>query len=257
MACSPSKPLPCTPTPLTHTPCFVPCERMWPGSHPWGGVNPNDGLLRHIAQPRASLSSWPPQPSGLGPPGPHWERPEVWLGYPNLSLPCVDTPSHPAMSCCAQASYSHLCWMQRAHHQRTVQLVADLWFLCNVQWAQRLSSVYVSSSEATAPHNGTKTLSITIKWVCVQGVKGKGVRGSEEVGGGACVSWMFRGMPRPDVGRWRLRAGGGWGGWGAVGLGQQRVGVCRIWENENWGAQAWMEDLFTNWMNTGVTAKSH
>lgn len=26
-------------------------------------------------------------------------------------------------------------------------------------------------------HNGTKTLSITIKWVCVPGVKGKGMRG--------------------------------------------------------------------------------
>lgn len=34
--------------------------------------------------------------------------------------------------------------------------------------------MYVSSSQATATHNGTKTLSITIKWVCVPGVEGKG-----------------------------------------------------------------------------------
>lgn len=43
--------------------------------------------------------------------------------------------------------------------------------------------MYVSSSEATAPHNGTKMLSVTIKWVCVQGVEGKGSRESEEDGG--------------------------------------------------------------------------
>lgn len=46
----------------------------------------------------------------------------------------------------------------------------------------------MSSSEATAPHNGTKTLSITIKRVCVYGcvcglVK-KGDTESEKDGGG-------------------------------------------------------------------------
>lgn len=35
--------------------------------------------------------------------------------------------------------------------------------------------------------------------------------GSEEVGGGVRVFWMFRGMPRSNVGRRRLRTGGGGG----------------------------------------------
>lgn len=92
MACSPSKPLPWTPAPLTYTPRFVPCERMWPGSHPRGGVNPNDGLLRHIAQLWASLSSWPSLPIGSGPPGPPLKRPIVWRRSSGDNPVCVQWP---------------------------------------------------------------------------------------------------------------------------------------------------------------------
>lgn len=46
--------------------------------------------------------------------------------------------------------------------------------------------MYVSSSEATVLHNGTKTLSITIKWVCVRG--GGAVLGNpRRLGGEVCV----------------------------------------------------------------------
>lgn len=51
---------------------------------------------------------------------------------------------------------------------------------------------YVSSSEATAMHNGTKTLSITIKWVCAE----KG--GTAEVGGRSlCVPNVQGGCKDP------------------------------------------------------------
>lgn len=213
MACSPSKPLPWTPIPLTHTPCFVPCERMWPGSHPWGGVSPNDGLLRHIAQPWASPSpAGPVSTSGPETPGPLLEGPAVWLWNPNQSLSRLHTPILP---CCAVSRLVTLTW---SGWMELVTRGQCNWLqtcscVCSVQWAHGLSSVYVSSSEATARHNGTKTLSITIKWVCAQGVEGKG----EGVTRRLREESMFRGMPRPNVGRWRqvggpigaLRDGGG------------------------------------------------
>lgn len=67
--------------------------------------------------------------------------------------------------------------------------------------------------------------------VCAGG-GGEGGRESEEFGGGVSVPWMFRGMPRSNAGRWRLRAGDGWGlwgteGWGCVAFGKMKIGVPR------------------------------
>lgn len=202
MACSPSKPLPWTPTPHTYTPRFVPCERMWPGSHPRGGVNPNDGLLRHIAQIWASLSSWPSLPIGSGPPSPPLRRPTVWCGSSGSMWPvCTHCPMP---SCPVLPASTH---RDSATGGRPV---------VSVQYTISAVPQYVSSSEATAMHNGTKTLSITIKWVCAEK-------------GGICRGWgeefvcpeCSRGMWRSNVGRQRLRTGGGWQ---CVAFGKIRIG---------------------------------
>lgn len=90
----------------------------------------------------------------------------------------------------------------------------------------------MSSSEATAPHNGTKTLSITIKRVCVCGLAKQGDRESEEGGGGVTMSRMFRGVPKPKVGHGRLLAGSGQKtlvskGWDVLHLGKQELGAWK------------------------------
>lgn len=76
--------------------------------------------------------------------------------------------------------------------------------------------MYVSSSEATALHNGTKTLSITIKWVCAGGGGGGGGGQSEKFGGGVCVL-NVQGDAKARCGT--LKAEGGGGSWGREGLG--------------------------------------
>ncbi|CAB1449684.1 unnamed protein product [Pleuronectes platessa] len=90
----------------------------------------------------------PEPPSPAGPLGSSGRDPLVHTGRGLKSGSdgvCLVLASCPIPPCRVQASYIHLL---RMHHQRTVQLVADLWFLCN-------------------------------------GVQGKG---SEEVGGGVCGS---------------------------------------------------------------------
>lgn len=96
--------------------------------------------------------------------------------------------------------------MDEAHHEWAVQLVGEPSFLCSVQQVQYLSSLYVSSSEATATHNGTKTLSITIKWVCVQGGGGEGV--PQRLGVEPVCPECTWGMPRSNMGRLRMGVGG-------------------------------------------------
>lgn len=234
MACSPSKPLPWTPTRLTHTPCFVPCERMWPGSHPWGGVNPNDGLLRHIAQPWASLSSWPPQPIGPGPPGPHWERSAVWPGYPSQSLSFLYTPC-PIPSCHALPcpgwlhSAGPTAWSSSSEDSATgCRPVVSV--PCTMSAAPQLCVCVFIRGDSSAQWN-KDAVNHNQMGVCAGGggEGGKGIQGGW--GRSLCVL-NVQGMPRPNVGRWRLRAGGGWGlwgteGWGCAAFGKMRIGVPR------------------------------
>lgn len=89
--------------------------------------------------------------------------------------------------------------------------------------------MYVSSSEATAPHNGTKTLSITIKWVCVRGVEGKGIRDSW--GRSLCVL-NVQGDAKTQCGTLKAKGRGGLGlwdteGWGCAAFGKMRIRVPR------------------------------
>lgn len=211
MACSPSKPLPWTPTPHTHTPCFVPCERMWPGSHPRGGVNPNDGLLRHIAQPWASLSSWPPQPLGRDPLVHTGRGLQSGLDRPARVCPVYKhpVPSYPAMPCLTQIGYTHpglTAWSSSSEDSATgCRPVVSMQY--TMSRAPQLCVCVFITGDSYAQWN-KDAVNHNQMGVCA-GCGGEGGRGSEEVGGGVWVSWMFRGMPRPNVGRWRLRAEGG------------------------------------------------
>lgn len=61
------------------------------------------------------------------------------------------------------------------------------------------------------------------------------------IGGGVCVSWMFKGDAKIRCGTPEAKDRG----W---------VAMCRIRENKNWER---MDVLFTNWMNTRAAEKSH
>lgn len=234
MACSPSKPLPWTPTPLTYTPCFVPCERMWPGSHPRGGVNPNDGLLRHIAQHWASLSSWPSLPIGLGPPGPPLKRPIVWHGSSGDNVPCLHTMTHGILCGSPASTFAQSQWVELAIKARY-----NWWETC------RFCAVYNNAQcRSMCLHQRRQLCTIEQRHcqsqsngVCAEWRGG----GSVVIGGGVCVSWMFKGDAKIQCGTPEAKDRG----W---------VAMCRIWENKNWKR---MDVLFTNWMNTRAAEKSH
>lgn len=222
---------------------------------------PEEGWALMTASSDTLRSPEPPSPAG--PLSPLGRDPLVHTGrglrsgldshsLSRLHTPC-SIPEQPTRPSSATPRLVPLTWTESTEPivggQCNWSQTCSFSAVCNER--QRLSSVYVSSSEATATHNGTKTLSITIKWVCVRGVEGKGEGDPRSLGWSLCVL-NVQGDAKTQCGtlkskgRGRVGASGHWG-----------VGVCCIWENENWGAQGWMGDLFTNWMNTGVTAKSH
>lgn len=203
-----------TPTPLTYTPRFVPCERMWPGSHPRGGVNLNDGLLRHIAQLWASLSSWPSLPIGSGPPGPPLKRPIVWHGFSGDNVPCLHTMAH-AVLCGAPAS--------TFSQSQYVELAIKAW--CNWWETCRFCAVYnIAQRRSMCLHQRRQLCTMEQKHCQSQS------NGCAQRWGGGDLWWLgeefvcpecSKGMQRSNVGRQRLRTGGGWQ---CVAFGKIRIG---------------------------------
>lgn len=89
---------------------------MWPGSHPWGGVKTNDNL-RHIAQPRASLSSWPPNPSDLDPLVLVHSVRTLWSALCSLVYLTRFTPVHAMVLCTSISTPFQLTQSEnRVHH---------------------------------------------------------------------------------------------------------------------------------------------
>lgn len=210
MACSPSKPLPWTPTPRTYTPRFVPCERMWPGSHPRGGVNPNDGLLRHIAQIWASLSSWPSLPIGSGPPGPLLRRPTVWCGSSGSMLACLRTLSYAIQSCAP-------CFYPSQFVELAMKRQCNWWETCSfcAVYNKRSAAVCVFIRGDSYAQWNKDTVNHNQMGVCREG------GGLPRLGGGVCVPWMFKGDVEIQCGTPETKDRGGWQ---CVAFGKIRIG---------------------------------
>lgn len=222
MACSPSKPLPCTPS-LSHTHpalCRVrECDLVPIPEEGWTLMTASSDTLR---------CSEPPSPAGslcsLG------QDPLVHTGRGLQSGVDSVAKVHPVCPYLVWKPFCHALlvpgWLFTVDPNTLGLSTEDsatggrpvVSVQCTMSAAPQLCVCVFIRGDSYAQWN-KDTVNHNQMGVCTERV---GV--SEEVGGGVRVSWMFGGMPRSNVGRWRRRTGGGWQ---RVAFEKIRIGVPR------------------------------